>query len=299
MKSGNRPRSHKQNMQVLEQALSLRDRLFSLIAVKRGLKRLKRWALTLLWLIPLLGGISYLCRYAIEQAGSLSIEKVSYKSRHDMINKEQAMQLLGLKGSVNLPTFDAAGTQARLEQEPAIASAHIRAELPDTLHVEIEERIPIAYVEEESGAATGSNARMFVDPSGVLFPINEQYHRLYLGVPVWYLRVGDARKLAAGERIDDAVCRPIRELIAAANKYDTTEIPPIREIFRPKEWQILLTLDTGTEVMMMVYNLDEQMERLAMVLEHARATGRTIRSANVIPRINPVVIYDDKKTGKQ
>lgn len=283
-------------MRMLEQALSLKDRLFSTIALQRGIKRLKRWALTLLWVLPLLAGIGYLCCYAIEQAGNLAIENVSYKSRHGMINKEQAMALLGLSGSVNLATFDAAGTQARLEREPAVFAAHIRTELPDTLHVEIEERIPIAYVEAESAAATGKNTRLFVDPAGILFPINQEYHRLYLGVPVWYLHPGDAKKLEAGEKLDDAVCRPIRELVAAANKYDPTEIPPIREIFRPKEWQIMLTLENGTEVMMMVYNIDEQMERLAMVLEHARATGRTIRSANVIPRINPVVVYEKDKT---
>lgn len=296
MKAQNRPRSHKQNILLLEQALSLKDRLFSMIALKRGLKRLKRWAFTLLWLLPLLAGIGYICSYAIEQAGNLAIEKVSYKSRHGMIDKEQVMSMLGLSGSVNLATFDAAATQARLEREPAIQAAHIRAELPDTLHVEIEERIPIAYVESENAASTGKDTRLFVDPTGFLFPINEEYHSFYLGVPVWYLHPGDFKKLEAGEKLDNAVCRPIRELVAAANKYDPTEIPPIREIFRPKEWQILLTLENGTEVVMMVYNLDEQMERLAMVLEHARATGRSIRSANVIPRLNPVVVYEKDKT---
>ena len=42
---------------------------------------------------------------------------------------------------------------------------------------------------------------------------------------------------------------------------------------------------------MQVYDIKGQMERLAMILEHCRATHRPARSINVIPRINPTVIY--------
>mgnify|MGYP003329714862 FL=1 len=69
------------------------------------------------------------------------------------------------------------------------------------------------------------------------------------------------------------------------------EIPAIREIFRPKDWKIIATLDGGAEVLMQVYDIKGQMERLAMILEHCRATQRRARSINVIPRINPTVIY--------
>ena len=69
------------------------------------------------------------------------------------------------------------------------------------------------------------------------------------------------------------------------------EIPAIREIFRPKEWKIIVTLEGSTEVLMQVYDLKGQMERLAMILEHCRATHRRARSINVVPRLNPTVIY--------
>ena len=69
------------------------------------------------------------------------------------------------------------------------------------------------------------------------------------------------------------------------------EIPAIREIFRPKEWKIIITLEGGSEVLMQVYDLKGQMERLAMILEHCRATHRRPRSINVVPRLNPTVIY--------
>ncbi len=50
---------------------------------------------------------------------------------------------------------------------------------------------------------------------------------------------------------------------------------------------------------MQVYDIKGQMERLSMVLEHARATNRTIRSANVIPMINPVVTFAEDTPAPQ
>ena len=56
---------------------------------------------------------------------------------------------------------------------------------------------------------------------------------------------------------------------------------------------MVVTLDNGTEVIMQAYEIKEQLERLAMVLEHSRVTRKPIRSVNVIPKINPAVIYAD------
>lgn len=294
MKQKNKHRSEQRpNILLLEKALSIKDRLFSLIALKRGAKRARKWFVIGLILLAVLWlaweGVSY----CIGQANSLAIRDVTYNSTYKMISKERAMGMLGLEGSVNLATFDTAGKEAELEAIPAIASAHIRKELPDTLHVEIEERIPIAYVELQDGTATGDRTKLFVDPNGVLFPVDEEFHSQFLGVPMWYLHADEVDKFAPGGRVKEDSCRPIRELVVATNRYETFEIPPIREIFRPKPWKIVLILENGTEVMMSVENISDQVDRLARILDHARATKRTVLRTNVIPRINPTVIYKD------
>lgn len=291
MKPQNRYRSEqKSNVHLLEKALSFKDRIFSMIALRRGLRRLQRYLIIIICALPVLYGIWRGIDYAIEKAYSLSIENISYKSRRGLISKEQALKILEIDGAVNMATLDAKGMQEKLEAIPGIDSARIRAELPDTLHIEVDERIPIVFVEMESGASTGRRTRLFMDPKGILFPVNAEYHKNFMGVPTWYLQLSDIRELKAGERISEDRCRPIRELIAASNAYDLTEIPAIREIFRPKEWKIQLTLDNGTSVTMQVYEIKEQMERLAMMLEHTQVTGVKPRSINVIQRINPTYI---------
>lgn len=278
-------------VKLLEKALSLQNRLFSLLALKRGARRALRFLKIALLLLPVLTLLWYIGNYALEKAYGLSIDHISYKSLRGIISKEQALDILGIEGSVNMATLNTEALKRRLEATPAIRAASIHAELPDTLYIEIEERIPIVYVEKASGALTGDRRRFFMDPEGMLFPVQKEYHNRFLGVPTWYLQPGDVEELHEGTQVEPQRMRPIAELIAASNAYDPEEIPPILEIFRPKDWQIRLVLEGGAEVLMEVRHVKEQMERLAMVLEHARATGRTLRSANVVPSINPVATF--------
>lgn len=298
MKKRNQYRSHynaekasSANVKLLEAALSIKHRFFSMVALRRGLRRLRRWTLWLTLFLLLLGGIIWGCMAAVEKAYSLSIDKVSFDARHKLISKEQAMQILGIGETINMTSLDTGALKARLEEHLCIESAHIRAELPDTLHIEISERIPLVYVEQESGTETGNRVRFFMDPTGHLFPVVPEFHRNFTGVPVWYLQPGDVSEFKPGAVISEDKFRPIAELVSAANMYSLVEIPAIREIFRPKDWKIIITLETGTEVMLQVYDLKAQMERLSMILEHCRATQRRPRSINVVPRINPTVIY--------
>ncbi|MBR5194772.1 MAG: FtsQ-type POTRA domain-containing protein [Akkermansia sp.] len=298
MKKRNKYRAHfdgehasSANVKLLEAALSLKHRFFSMVALRRGLRRLRRWTIILLIALPLLAALIWGCMTAVEKAYSLSIDKVTFDARQKLISKEQAMQILGIEESINMTSLDTGAMKAKLEEHLCIESAHIRAELPDTLHIEINERIPVVYVEQESGAETGNRVRFFMDPSGHLFPVMPEFHRNFMGVPVWYLQPGDVSEFKAGAVIDEEKRRPITELVSAANMYSLVEIPAIREIFRPKEWKIIVTLEGSTEVLMQVYDLKGQMERLAMILEHCRATHRRARSINVVPRLNPTVIY--------
>jgi hypothetical protein len=288
----------KENVHLLEKALSLKDRLFSVLALKRGARRLRRWFIALLVILPVGWGVIYSINYAVEKAYSLSIDNIHYVSRHGLISRSQAMEILGIREAVNMATLDVKGMESKLLANHSIAAASIRAEMPETLHIEIDERIPVVYVEMESGAETGEKKRFFMDPKGVLFPVVEAFHRNFMNAPTWYLQPEDIRAIEPGATISEAKCRPIKELISAVNAYNLTEIPAICEIFRPKDWKLIVTLENGTEVLMQVYDIKDQLARLAVLLEHARVTGKPMRSINVIPKLNPAVIYaetGDKK----
>ncbi len=278
--------------------MALRERLFSLLAIRRGANRLRSFGKILLLILPVAILFYMGVQYALDKAYGLSVEHIVFKSRHGILDKEKALHLLGLQGSVNMATLDTEALHHRLESISGIRSAIIQAELPNSLLIEVEERIPIAYVAWEHGARTGDRTRFFVDPEGVLFSVHEELHSKFLGVPTWYLRPEDATELHEGMKLAPEQVRPIARIVAAANAYTPEEIPPIVEIFRPKDWKIRLILDNGAEITMEQRNIREQMDRLALILDHARATHRRLISANVIPAINPVAIFEEVDTAK-
>lgn len=290
MKKGNRYR-RQGNVKILEKALSLRDALFSRLAVRRGAKRLRKAFLLLLLIIPVCYGIFKAVTYTIDKAYSLSIEHVDFASARGFITKEHAMKMLGIEGAINMATLNATGMETALTSNPCIESAHIRAELPDTLSIEIEERIPIVYVEMENAADRGQRRKLFMDPKGYLFPVVPEYHTKVMELPVWYLNASDVKEFKPGTRIDEELYRPITELVSALNTYELAQIPSVREIFRSKSWKIVLTLEGGISVIMQVYDIRAQVDRLHMILEHARATGKKLSGINVVPSINPTATF--------
>ena len=100
MKNRNRYRDHfdseraaSTKVKVLEVTLSIKDRLFSLLALRRGLRRLRKWAIILLIILPILVGIIWAAMAAVEKAYSLSIDKISYDARLKLISKEKTVKL--------------------------------------------------------------------------------------------------------------------------------------------------------------------------------------------------------------
>jgi cell division septal protein FtsQ len=123
MKSRNQYRRHHReqqaasaNVRLLEAALSIKDRLFSIVALRRGLRRLRRWGIILLIVLPLLAALFWGGKAAVEKAYSLSMDKVSFDARQNLISKEQAMEILGIEGAINMATLDTTAMQKKLEE---------------------------------------------------------------------------------------------------------------------------------------------------------------------------------------
>lgn len=290
--SRNRYRAKKDDLSKLEKKLSFKERFFSVVALKRGARRLKV-GLVIALILSAIGALIWWGTSSIlEKAYSLHIDKIEFKARNGIMSKDQAMEILELHGAVNLATVNPSALEDKLMAHPLITHASVHAELPDTLSIEVDERIPIVYIERQDGALTGKRDHLFMDPTGMLFQINDEYHRNFLAVPTYYVDETVIPSISPGTVMAEHNVEPIRALIAASNRYDADRLPRIREIFRPKAWKLLIVLETGVEVEMQVYDsLDAQVDRLVMILDHARATNRTLLRANVIQELNPSAVF--------
>ena len=136
MKRQNQYRSEQRaKIKLLEKALSLKHRVFSMITMRRAAQRARKLGKICLWLVPALALLWVVGSYALEKAYGLSIDHISFKSIHGIITKEQALRILGIEGSVNIATLNSEALKAKLESSPAICSASLQTELPDTLYI--------------------------------------------------------------------------------------------------------------------------------------------------------------------
>lgn len=289
-----RNKSKREELASLERSLPWHVRFWNRFALLRGVRRLKKWSVYAALAALAAWGCMWVAGKIMDSAYNLDLRSIEYTT-NGIINREQALRLLDMQGSVNLASLDAASLEAKLAANPAIAAAHVQKELPSTLRIDVEARVPVALIEyEDSLALTGAGAqRCFMDPQGVIFPVDPELHGAYLHIPVWYVTPDNVAPLRPGTLVPEHSYKPVVELLRLVNRYTVAEIPPVRCITRPKDWQLIINFENGTEAMMAIYNLPEQVERLHMALEHARRGHKHIRRANLIPRINPAVEYGD------
>ena len=104
---------------------------------------------------------------ALTEAGrALPVKAIETSS--DALDREWILDYLDLnRANMNLLSFDLAEMKARLEAYPQVRSAELARELPDTLHISIEEREPVARAlaaDVERGRVT-----LLVDREGVVW----------------------------------------------------------------------------------------------------------------------------------
>ncbi len=284
--------SQKKRIELLEKALSLklRERLFGAMSRSRLKQRLSSWGakLLILFVLSLIGFFIY--ERVRESAAKLRLEEIQFESQ-GYISKAQILKLLNLKSGTPITALNSQQLIDILEKKPYIQSANVIIELPDKLHIQIQERLPLAYVTQDQGLITGDRQSYFICDQGVMMKVRPEFHQSFLESPIWYVTPRDYDEFREGGHIKPDSLRPVLETLTAVNAFELDTIPRVKEIFRPKMWKTVLILSSGEEVTMSIYDIKEQIARLVLILEHARANKRHIRRVNVIPKTNPSVIY--------
>ncbi len=285
----------KSELKQLEKVKLLRDKLRRVrknyrLHLSRGLKK----ALIIIPLVTILGFGGYYAVQSIrEHAATLNISNIHVESEGYM-SKQEILDMLDLQDGAHFISIDTKELTKKLEASPLIHHANVTANFPDTLNIQVQERFPLALIEMEDGILTGQRERFFICKEGHILPIIEgSFHQQFLHSPIWYVRPTDYDQYSTEGRIKEQSLESIVELIEAINQHQLDALPAVTEIHRPKEWKIILSLETGTEVVMRTSDIKGQMERLITILQHARDNQRLVRSVNVIPEINPAVVYAD------
>ncbi|MGI9600886.1 MAG: cell division protein FtsQ/DivIB [Acidimicrobiales bacterium] len=125
------------------------------------------------------------------------------------------VELAGIEQGVQLVDVDLAGVERRVERHPWVASANATREWPDTIRVDVVERVPVA------ASPVGASSYLLIDLEGVVLDIVPAPPRelpLVVGVDAAAAPGLVAEGLAAAVLVVDAIPADLAEWVHVVNQ---------------------------------------------------------------------------------
>jgi hypothetical protein len=204
------------------------------------------------------------------------------------VSRSEVLEWAGVRPGMNLMSLNLGQVRAKLGRMPYIASVVVDRHLPSTLRIEVEERQPMAkLVPFSTSGHQLAQAVYYVDGLGYIMK-PKMGERLK---PLPVIKGVSHEFIREGERTD----RP--ELLSALNllrladyttlkgELDLTEIE-----VQSRGYLILRTRDQGMICFRTDY-LQEQIQRLRVILDHAKENNLFVRTVDLTPERNVPVTY--------
>lgn len=266
--------------------------------IRKFLKRSIQLGLVYSVIIALIASIVLLWKYYILSYDWLAVNTVTLET-NGVFTPEQTFRLLQIKDKNELASTNTRELEQRLIKCPAIRNAmvsHVLKNKP-TLYIDVEARIPIAWVDcpELSIVPNDTTYGIFIDKEGVLFPSIKDVHEPLIKnstLPAISIRPNSTGQLTYGVPIAELKA-PVKLLDLLSGNDIATYLPGIVSISTPNHWSFCVQFTNNCVATFSPYDIEQQTQRLAKILEHARKTNKKIATVNLIPVHNIPVTFDE------
>ncbi len=153
----------------------------------------------------------------------------------DNVAEEEIVKLLGTVKGQNILLTDTKSLAERVKLHPLVDVTIVKKELPETLVIDIQERVPVALILNEDGVVE-------IDKQGTILRFHETWPKTSSPV-VTGVVVPDT--IGPGQKVVNAKLEKVLLLLGQAPQ---SMIPLIGEVSINKEEQVFLFLTTGMEV---------------------------------------------------
>lgn len=289
-------RNKRNAIKELEADLSLRTRYGNKRALFRLGKRTLTLSLYVLIACLLLLGIYLGGKKLLERGDQFQLQFVKF-STNGVITQAQALELMGLKGGENLIALDTEELSNKLLAAPGISNARVMRELPDTLSIELEARLPVVWLECKGAKlfAQDEENGLFLDASATCFSFTPGLHDAYRNIPILRIATPESGSVKSGDQLNTVL--PAMHLMKIMMREPEDVVPRVLLIEMPNAWSLALTLQGGTVATFGLFDHEQQIDRLILALNNARRTNRRILTVNLIPsRGTPVLFEQQTKT---
>lgn len=196
------------------------------------------------------------------------------------LRADQIMEYAGLSLGTNLFAVDLKRVKRELESVPIVARVVVRRQLPDTLEVQVAERLPVARLGHES-----EGYPLAVDGEGhVLGPSGVS---LRLPSITGYR----TRGLRPGMILDEPALKSALELLELADEPVFNRFLRIRRIHLASEEHMDVYLDRGEQVRFPYQGMRRRLEQLCEIIKRSADEGRAIAFVDMTVQRNFPVVY--------
>lgn len=261
-------------------------------------KRLLRALAQLVVLVIVLGvigwGVKFLWTAYISNYDGLVAKYVEFRS-NGVISKKEILNLMNIQGTESLVSLNVEDLEARLMACPSIRKAVVTREIPSTLIVEVDARLPVAWLDcpQVGIRARDVDRGYFIDSDGVVFPCSANIHAPYLHSPVLQIPAPASGEIHPGDMPDSTKNAVALFILLKRDKSDIGTA--VQMISVPNEWSYNVEFDGGTHAVFGIYDLDRQVDNFILILHHAKSIGKQIEHINLIPERNIPVTYRGEK----
>lgn len=291
-----RSRRHDRDRKIMIQVKS--PRIFYLNFLRASVGILK-----VLCVVTLIGGIFLGGRMAFHHLfvdnaefvlREVPLLKMGTKDMPRFMNHKRVVNATGINLSASIFAVDISKMEKTLRELPEISAARVTRRLPGTLKIEVEERIPVAWVECQALNLEGRNFRtgLLVDENGFVFPCaTSTLWNFAEKLPVIALaKIPKVGKIESGQTMDDRSFNYALNLVKNSRGV-------LKGVFSPDRIEIRdeITLEmvtrTGSQGIFSYFDQDRQLHDFARLLQYAQETGRALGTANLIPTRNIPVTF--------
>lgn len=223
--------------------------------------------LAVLWM-----GLSYIGSLFFSRNSHFELKNIVMRS-DGRLSSSQLMEYAGLQPGTNLFSIDVDKLRADLEEKvPLVESVRIRRKLPDTLFVDVKERVAVAQISWK-----WRSVPFLVDRHGVVMPPTRTGQALPL------IEGKKFESLRPGEQINDSGVQYALELLSTCDSLGlSNQIAFERFDLRYPDF-VTATLTGKISARFPRRAAGEKLIRLARVLEIAREQGRRLRTIDLTP----------------
>lgn len=268
---------------------------------RRFWRNLLKTSVKIIILLLLLAGVVYgglrLWRYFFDANQSFHLKTIEYET-NGLLTSKDIQQILELNDGSNVLFLDMSQLEKKLLERSDIESAVIRRELPSTLVVELEERVPVAWVEYPQNRiyARRESGSLLIDGSGNLFEYDVLRHTRYVNEPVLFLPSPTNLEYKSGVRVMDESVKRALSFIRVSKQFVSEGLPLVTAVKFVNDWSLLVRFTDGMEITFGLYDHERQLNDLAIIVAHAAKTKRRVTSGNLVPERNIPIVFDNELT---